>query len=144
MNGKTKILLCAPETFSVLWNLSNWDKVKQNVKPLQCSIAKVINIAGYPAKAGYLMGCLSRVRWKSHARFLGGKGGAILPTYPTSGLQNPAIIPGWTKSIVKSELCTYRRFFYFLILLCVRFGHLCYTTFGWKLFRCVANINEWW
>ena len=55
MNGKTKILLCAPETFSVLWNLNHWDKVKQNGKPLQFSIVKVINIAGYPAKAGCFM-----------------------------------------------------------------------------------------
>ena len=40
MNFKNKILSCAPETFSVLWNFINWDKVAQNVKSLQCRIAK--------------------------------------------------------------------------------------------------------
>lgn len=40
MNLKSKILSCAPETFCVFWNFINWDKVKQNVRSLQCRIAK--------------------------------------------------------------------------------------------------------
>jgi RNA-directed DNA polymerase len=47
MNGKNKFLLCAPETFSVLWNLINWDKIKQNVKSMQCRIAKAIKSNRY-------------------------------------------------------------------------------------------------
>jgi RNA-directed DNA polymerase len=42
MNYKSKILSCAPETFSVLWNFILWNKVAQNVKSLQCRIAKSI------------------------------------------------------------------------------------------------------
>lgn len=44
MNHKSKILSCAPETFCVLWNFIDWDKVVRNVKSLQCRIAKAISM----------------------------------------------------------------------------------------------------
>jgi RNA-directed DNA polymerase len=47
MNFKSKILSCAPETFYVLWNFINWDKVARNVKSLQCRIAKAIKRGKY-------------------------------------------------------------------------------------------------
>ncbi len=44
MNGKNNILLCAPETLSVMWNFINWDTIKRRVKSLQQRITKAINM----------------------------------------------------------------------------------------------------
>ena len=58
MNGKNNILLCAPETLSVMWNSINWDAVKRRVKTLQQRIAKAIK-AGLHGKAKALQWILT-------------------------------------------------------------------------------------
>lgn len=47
MNGKNNILLCAPETLSVMWNFINWDAIRGRVKSLQQRIAKAIKEGAY-------------------------------------------------------------------------------------------------
>lgn len=95
MNNKSKILLCAPETFGVLWNLINWDKVAQNVKSLQCRIAKAV-LQGKYHKAKALQWLLTH---SFSAKLLAVKRVTTNKGKRTSGVDNAI----WDASITKQK-----------------------------------------
>ena len=90
------------------WHHIDWKKVNANLKNLRQRIfvasrnkdhKKVKNLQKLML-SDHQWNCLSRVLGNLQARFLGGKGAARLPTYPTSRSTICSAVPLGTKLLV--------------------------------------------